>query len=105
MTIKVLIPFIENETIQEILDYYNFKKSHDEEPLEILDRCEGGLKIKITDNKEKHCSANKKIKQLRWNKGYLVSQKYIGFTKEEELLLFNSMLNVLGNNNVLLFEE
>ena len=105
MTIKVLVHSIEKETIQEILACYNSKKRDGEEPLEILGRCEGGFQIKITKMKEVHCDANKKIKQLRWNKGYLVSQKYIGFTKEEELLLFNSMLNVLGNNNVLLFEE
>jgi hypothetical protein len=104
MTIKVLVSSIDNEQIQEILDYYNFKKSHDEEPLEILDRCEGGFKIKITHMKDALCDNNKKIKQLRWRKGYLLTQQHISFSKQEELLLYNSLVNVLGNNNVILFE-
>jgi len=33
MPIKVLVDSIDNEKIQEILDYYNFKKLDDEEPL------------------------------------------------------------------------
>ena len=105
MTIKVLVPSIEKETIQKILDCYNSKKSDGEEPLEILARCEGGFQIKITNMKEVDCDANKKIKQLRWEKGYLVSQNYRGFTKKEELLLYYSLVVVLGNNNVLLCKE
>jgi len=54
--------------------------------------------------KEHFCNENKKIKQMRWNHGYLLSQKYISFTKKEELLLYNSLVNALGSNNVLLFE-
>jgi hypothetical protein len=104
MPIKVLVDSIDNEKIQEILDYYNFKKLDDEEPIEVLNRCEGGFQIRITHMKDQMCNDNKKIKQLRWSKGYLLSQKYISFTKKEELLLYNSLVNALGSNNVLLFE-
>jgi hypothetical protein len=112
MPIKVLLPSIDNEKIQEILDFYNLKKSSDEEPLELLNRCESGFKIQISYMKGHQCDENKKIKQLRWSNGYLVSQNkncivsqnYIGFTEKEQLLLYNSLVTVLGANNVLLFE-
>jgi hypothetical protein len=105
MPIKVLVKYIDNEKIQESLNHYNFNKSHDEEPIEILDRCEGGFQIKIIQNKNNNCDINKKIKQLRWKNGFLLSQNYIGFSKKEELLLFNSLVIALGNNNVLLLEH
>ena len=105
MQIKVFIDEIDNETIQKVLDYYNSNKLDDEEPLQILDRCEGGFKIQISYMKNQMCNENDKIKQLRWKKGYLVSENHSGFTKKEELLLYYSLVVVLGNNNVLLFDE
>jgi hypothetical protein len=50
-----------------------------------------------------HCDENRKIKQLRWSKGYLVSQ-YINFTEQEHDLLYDSLVYVLGTNNVKLEE-
>jgi hypothetical protein len=101
MPIKVFLETISYEELQNVLDYYNAKKSIDEEPLELLDRCEGGFQIKISHMKNIHCDENRKIKQLRWSKGYLVSQ-YINFTEQEQNLLYDSLVYVLGANKVIM---
>ena len=103
MPIKVFVETISYEELQNILDYYNATKPIDEEPLELLYRCEGGFQIKISHMKNIHCDENRKIKQLRWSKGYLVSQ-YINFTEQEHDLLYDSLVYVLGTNNVKLEE-
>ena len=104
MQIKVLIDEIDDETFQKILDYYNSKKCETDEPLERLDRCEGGFKIQISYMKNQFGDENNKIKQLRWHKKYLTSQKYIDFKYKEKMSLLESLVNVLGSDNVI-FEE
>jgi hypothetical protein len=48
MTIKVLTRSIEKDDLRLVLDYYNMNKEPMEEPLELLDRCEGGfIPVKI----------------------------------------------------------
>jgi hypothetical protein len=51
--------------------------------------------------KDINCDDNKKIKQLRWHRGYLVSSYYIGFDNDEEELLYTSLVHVLGQDNVI----
>ena len=104
MRIRVLVDIIEYEDLQKILDYYNSNKSIEDGPLEHLDRCEGGFQIVIPYMSDIICDANKKIKQLRWNKGYLDPYRYINFTEKEQKLLYESLVYALGNNNVLLVE-
>jgi hypothetical protein len=104
MQIKVLVDEIDSETMQKILNYYNSKKCETDEPLERLDRCEGGFKIQISYTKDLECDENNKIKQLRWHKKYLTSQKYIDFKYKEKMLLFQALVHVLGSDNVI-FEE
>jgi hypothetical protein len=102
MPIKVLLDTISSESIQNILDYYNRHKPIDSsESLELLDRYEGGFQISLPDMRDVNCDDNKKIKQLRWHKGYLVSSYYIGFDADEEELLYKALVNVLGQENVL----
>lgn len=100
LKIRVLVPIIVYDDLQKILNHYNATKSIDEEPLELLDRCEGGFQIVIPHMKGIKCDANRKIKQLRWNKRYLDSYNYINFTEKELTLLYNSLCKVLGKNNV-----
>ena len=100
MTIKVLLDTIDHDDFQRILDYYNTHKSVNDEPLERLQRYEGGFQISIPNMKDAMCDANLKIKQLRWNKGCLVSNMFYGFDDNEEELLFNSLVHVLGQENV-----
>jgi len=104
MQIKVLVDEIDNEKIQKVLDYYNSNKLDDEEPLQTLDRCEGGFKIQISYMKNQMCNENDKIKQLRWHKKYLTSQAYIDFKYKEKMLLFEALVNVLGRDSVSLEE-
>jgi len=98
MTIKVNVKYIDPESMQQILNHYNSLKLETDEPLELLDRAEGGFKIKITKMKNVLCDENEKIKQLRWDKQRLVSNYFIGFTEKEELLLFESLITVLKEN-------
>jgi hypothetical protein len=101
MPIKVLVDTIYTNDIQRILDYYNQYKPGHSERLELLDRYEGGFQISIPEMKDVICDNNKKIKQLRWHKGFLVSGYYIGFDDDEEELLYTSFVHVLGQNNVI----
>ena len=108
MFIKVHVRIIDNikfeEILKDILKYYNENKPKENEPLEILDRAEGGFQIQITNMKHKLCDANEKIKQLRWYKGYLTTtfynSSYISFSEKELLLLYNSLKYVLVDHNV-----
>ena len=104
MPIKVRVNTICDEDMQRILDYYNAYVQNNpghSEPLELLDRYEGGFQISIPEMKDVSCDDNKKIKQLRWHRGYLVSGYYIGFDANEEELLYTSLVHVLGQDNVI----
>jgi hypothetical protein len=101
MPIKVLVDSINKDTFQKILDYYNSNKPSDEEPLERLDRCEGGFQIKIASKKDIICDENEKIRQLRWSKGYLLPMFYIGFTEKQEILLYEALVYGLNGNVIL----
>lgn len=100
MPLQVLLDTITSQQMTDILEYYNMNKLPSEQPLELLDRFEGGFKINIEGFYDKFCDDNKKIKQLRWNNGYLVSGYYVSFTKTEEKLLYDALVYVLGNTNV-----
>lgn len=100
MPIRVLVKQITDKELHQILRYYNLHKSDNEEPLELLDRCEGGFCIKIDYLKKYQGDPNHKIKQVRWKNGYLVSEPYISFRSEEESLLYDALSYVLGKNNV-----
>jgi hypothetical protein len=98
MPIRVLVDSIEIETVYKIIDNYNKNKDDDDEPLERLERCEGGFQIRSKDNYFV-IGENNKIKQLRWKHKYL--QPFLhcqGFTKKEEIQLFTAMKTVLGEN-------
>ena len=101
MPIKVLVDTICDEDMQRILDYYNQYKHGHSERLEQLDRYEGGFKINIHEMKDVICDNNKKIKQLRWHRGYLISSHYIGFDNDEEELLYTALFHVLGQDIVI----
>jgi hypothetical protein len=101
MRIKVLADTIDYNAI---LDYYNTHRSDDEEPLQRLDRTEGGFQIQIPSMKNKICDENNKIRQLRWANGQLVSGFYIGFTEKQTMLLYDALVYAL-KGNVLLLEN
>ena len=98
-TIKVLVDTI---SYNPVLEYYNSHKDAYEPPLERLNRFEGGFKIAIPELKDKCIDANDKIQQLRWSRGYLRPMGYIGFNGKQTKLLHESLVNALGESNVLL---
>jgi hypothetical protein len=82
--------------IQQIIDYYNANKPIDEFPIEKLNRAEGGFKINLSNRQE--LNPNDRCRQLRWNRGKLVSGPYIGFTVQQETLLYKAFAHVMGEN-------
>jgi hypothetical protein len=100
MTIKVLLPYIEKYQLQLVLDYYNMNKEPSEEPLELLDRCEGGFKINISYLIGQEANENDKIKQVIWSKGCLTSNGLISFKEKEKMLLYDALVHVLGQDKV-----
>jgi len=98
MRLKVLVKTINEDNYQKILDYYNNNKNINEQPLKILERSERGFQIDIPeeqlDKTKNFFDANDKIQQLRWDRGYLNSGYYIGFTYKQLLLLYDALVNV-----------
>ena len=94
MPIKVLFESYTKDEYTKVLNYYNSNKSQNDQPLEKLDRCEGGFMIKKENNSAFH-DENDSIKQLRWNAKYLVPYKnYSSFSESEEQLLYKSLFEV-----------
>ena len=98
MRIKVLVNHI---YYRDILEYYNSHKSDDEESLHVLNRMEGGFYIKIPEIYNEH-HFNSTTRQVRWSYGILKSFGLNPFTENQTLLLYNSLVHVLGESKVLL---
>ena len=100
MPIEVLFDVITGDDCNKIINYYNSNKSQNNQPLEKLDRCEGGFMIKKEDSSS-FLDDNDKIKQLRWSRKRLLQFKnYSSFSEEEEQLLYNSLLETFGSSKV-----
>jgi hypothetical protein len=101
MTIKIhKLAVIQAYQIEEIIQYYNTYKPDASEPLQ---QCEGGggFMIAVKGSNQKIMHKNQCIKQLKWHKNILVTYiDYVGFSEEEERLLYIAMINVLGDENV-----
>ena len=103
MTISVHFSSYTSEQYQQVLDHYNSIKPSHHMPIENLDRCEGGFQIQFNETELKTVTsgnANAKIKQLRWSNRKLDRMKYIGFTDEEPLRLYQSLVHVFGETSV-----
>lgn len=103
MTISVHFSSYTAEQYQQVLDHYNSIKPSHHMPIENLNRCEGGFQIQLneTELKTVYCGdANAKIRQLRWSNRKLDRMKYIGFTEEETLRLYLSLVHVFGETSV-----
>ena len=99
--ITVKFASISPEEYQQIIDHYNNIKPSSFNVLERLDRSEGGFQIAL--NLER-CGANDQIKQLRWNRRKLDPLHFIGFNREETMLLYRSIVHVFGESAVVLSE-
>jgi len=103
--IKVTVQELSKYEMYCIINYYNTNKDDHDEPIEELNRAEGGFKINIPEKADEKCDSNKKIKQLRWSRKVLrpphsLFGDYISFNEKETLLLFESMKHVLGKATV-----
>ena len=95
MPIKVLFESYTKDEYTKVLNYYNSNKLENDQPLEKLDRCEGGFMIKKENCSSSKNDENDSIKQLRWNTKYLVPYKnYSSFSEAEEELLYKSLFAV-----------
>ena len=99
MTITVTFKTFKYEPI---IEYYNQNKPPDWNPIEKLNRLEGGFQIKMEDfDHNRSLDINNRIKQVRWYKQQLITPiAMFGFSKEEEYLLYQSFLHVHGENEV-----
>lgn len=112
MTIKLILNNISKEEIENIIEYYNTIKPPNFGKLDTFVCKEGGFQIKpnlVTNNNlfiGNFLEENKKNRQLRFNRRYLVSYCNIpSFYKEEEYLLYKSMQFVLGKENISYYES
>ena len=100
MPIKVNTSIINRDDFVKILEFYNAHKPADAEPIERLDRAEGGFKIN-KKNAVPHPEPNNNIRQLRWSYQRLVAyEPYNTLTIEEQGLLYKSLKTVLGEDAV-----
>ncbi len=102
MPIRVLVDSVDYDDIEKIIENYNLKKEKSDQPLERLDRCEGGFKIRLKDYDKLKGDDNNKIKQLRWQYRYLKPfPGHLGFELREEVILYESIKLVLGSEKVI----
>jgi hypothetical protein len=93
---KVLIP----ESYDKVIAEYNRNKPNNWQPLEKLDRVEGGFQINIPDISIMN-DANDRIKQVRWHKMSLRTRnRDIPFSDEETILLYKSMETIFGKDKI-----
>lgn len=99
MTITVTFKTFKYEPI---IEYYNQNKPPDWNPIEKLNRLEGGFQIKMEDfDYNRSLDVNQRIKQVRWHKQQLITPiAMFGFTVKEEYLLYQSFLHVHGEHEV-----
>lgn len=99
MSIYVHFSTYTPEQYQHVLDHYNNIKESHHMAIENLNRCEGGFQIRLNETELSTVASgdeNAKIRQLRWTKRRLDRMKYNGFTKEETLRLYQSLVHVFG---------
>jgi hypothetical protein len=100
MSISVKFSTYSPEDFQRVLDHYNHIKPSHHMDLEKLDRCEGGFQIALNVDEldpSDDMDANRRIKQLRWKNRRLDPMRYMGFTQEETLHLYQSLVHVFGD--------
>jgi predicted amidohydrolase YtcJ len=101
MSISVKFASYSPEELERVVNYYNQIKPSHNNVIEELDRCEGGFKIaQENDTEIETADPNQGIKQLRWKNRKLDPMNYRGFTPEETLRLYQSLVHVFGQSLV-----
>jgi hypothetical protein len=103
--VSVKFKVIVLESYDKVTAEYNKNKPTTWQPLEKLNRLEGGFQINIPDNSHM-TDVNDRIKQVRWHKMSLRTRiQDIPFSEEETILLHKSMETVFGKHKVELVNE
>ena len=89
--------------VNEVCDYYNNNKNKDQNPLEKLERAEGGFQIKLkkvpTTGSIYDSDPNNLVKQARWSRKKLITPiGQYSFTEDEWNLIYKSICSVHGND-------
>jgi len=101
MSISVKFASYSSEELERVINYYNQIKSSHDSVIEELNRCEGGFKIAEENDIEiESANPNNRIKQLRWKNRKLDPMNFKGFTQEETLRLYQSLVYVFGQSLV-----
>lgn len=106
MNIRVLVLTM---NYQAVCEWYNANKEKHWNPLERLNRAEGGFQIKLNDPVcccIPESNPNNYIKQLRWsNRRLIIPTGMYGFNSMELELLFKAMINIYGEDNIFLEKD
>ena len=108
MFIHVLTDILPVNGYINICKYYNDHKPEGCMPLSKAGVCEGGFEVQLSQieicslkqTSQRHLDPNDKVRQLRWNDGWLFGMGYIPLKNEEILLLYKSLQYVLGESKV-----
>ena len=94
---------------EDVCNLYNSKKEEDMMPISKLNRLEGGFQIEIRDYEPTpgdiySNDPNSKVKQVRWSKKWLRTDKirYNPFDEKETKLLYDSLVELYGDDKVFL---
>ena len=106
--IQVHVDTLPTNGYKDICQFYNQNRKPNSNPIREAGVWEGGFEISLTDqeiNKIKlrtmyTLDPNDTVRQVRWSKGCLLAMGYAGFQEEEYQLLYNSLVHVLGKDNV-----
>ena len=99
MNIRVHFSTFTPDQYQHVIDHYNSIKESHHMVIEKLNRCEGGFQIQLNETELStvtSCDSNATIRQLRWTKHKLDRLRHNGFTEEETLRLYQSLVHVFG---------
>ena len=95
---------INNDQYDQVIKYYNENKADDWNPINKLDRAEGGFQIELKENEivnKNIKDPNYLIKQLRWSNKKLTTN-FIPFNEQETKILWYALQNVFHDKVKLL---
>lgn len=106
-SIQVLTDKLPPNAYDMICNYYNTHKPNEASPIRKAGVYEGGFEIPLTKTEINQLKAkygsldpNQTVRQLRWNLGWLLNYGHAGLLQSEELLLLESLRNLLGPSKV-----
>jgi hypothetical protein len=108
MNIQVLTDTLPSNGYSNICRYYNQHKPTDWMPLSKAGIYEGGFEVRLSQTEidnlkqryQRYLDPNEKVRQYRWNNGWLCGMGYVPLNEDETLLLYKGLQNILGETKV-----